>query len=48
MIAECHITCGSWGQGLAAFDQLSQMLEKAIWIGVVLFVAWLLLRIILR
>lgn len=22
MIAECHITCGSWGAGLLAFQQI--------------------------
>jgi len=29
MTAACSITCGSWGQGLAAWDRLFAMLPYA-------------------
>jgi len=42
MWADCSITCGSWGQGLAAFDRLAHMLPWVTLAACVIGIVWLI------
>lgn len=42
MTAECHITCGSWGQGLVAGERLLDMLPYAIGAIMLIAAVWII------
>ena len=46
MIAQCNVTCGSYGAGFVALDRLVEIVDKIMWIGAGLVGAWMALVVV--